>query len=366
MSKRSFVFLLLAAFVLQLVGCAHKQASDVPELLDPAGYMMDTAVVERGKIARKRYFMGKIVPDVQEVAFETGGKVDRLKVTFGDVVKKGDVLATLDLSDIEEQVEDLTAQIEYQKQTNELILQQLELEAKSSENTLNELYDAGVPWSGRKMQSLDLEGKELKLEQTKENQALDLERAEAQLETLKIKLESKELKAPCDGRIVYVDPQAEEGKEIADYETVYCVADETQLYAITDQISDTLLERADSMTCHINGKAYTLESDPYSREEILAMILSADKKTKSRFRITDIDDTVQAGDTVMISIETGTREDALRIPVNALYTDEGGNYVYIVEEGRRTRRNIQVGTKTEIMIEVTEGLEEGETVYVQE
>ena len=96
------------------------------------------------------------------------------------------------------------------------------------------------------------------------------------------------------------------------------------------------------------------------------MILSADKKTKSRFRITDIDDAVQAGDTVTISIETGTSEDALRIPANALYTDEGGNYGYIVEEGRRTRRNIQVGTKTEIMIEVTEGLEEGETVYVQE
>ena len=47
MSKRSFVFLLLAAFVLQLVGCAHKQASDVPELLDPVGYTMDPAVVER-------------------------------------------------------------------------------------------------------------------------------------------------------------------------------------------------------------------------------------------------------------------------------------------------------------------------------
>ena len=366
MNKKSIILLLVAVFLLSLTGCTHKQVSEAPELLEPAGYTMDTAVVERGRVAFKRYFTGEIVPDVQEAAFTTGGKLERLTVTYGDVVKEGDVLAILDLSEVEEQMEDLTWQMEYQAKTNALTLDQLQLEVDSSQSALNELYANGVPWSGRRMQSLDLEEKELKLQQTKENQALDMERSEAQLKTLKKSLESRELKAPCSGRIVYVDPAAKEGKTIADYETVFCITDDSLLYAITDSISDSLMDRAESLTCWINGKEYTLENEPYTKEEILAMVLSSEKKTKSRFRIADIDAEVQAGDTVLICIETGIREDVLRIPANALYLDESSSYVYVVEEGRRTRRNIQVGIKTDIMIEVTEGLEEGETVYVQE
>ena len=322
MNKKSIILLLVAVFLLSLTGCTHKQVSEAPELLEPAGYTMDTAVVERGRVAFKRYFTGEIVPDVQEAAFTTGGKLERLTVTYGDVVKEGDVLAILDLSEVEEQVEDLTWQMEYQAKTNALTLDQLQLEVDSSQSALNELYANGVPWSGRRMQSLDLEEKELKLQQTKEDQALDMERSEAQLKTLKKSLESRELKAPCSGRIVYVDPAAKEGKTIADYETVFCITDDSLLYAITDSISDSL-----RTSC---APAPGVSS------------------------------------TAWICIETGIREDVLRIPANALYLDESSSYVYVVEEGRRTRRNIQVGVKTDIMIEVTEGLEEGETVYVQE
>ena len=366
MSKRSIIFLLLTVFLLSMTACAGQKASDVPELLEPVGYNMDTAAVERGRISWKRYFMGEVVPDVQEVAFTTGGKLERMAVTYGDDVQEGDVLAVLDLSDVEKQVEDLSWQIEYQKQTNELTLQQLQLEVDSSQSALNELYANGVSWEGRRMQSLDLEEKELKLKQTQEDQALDLERQQAQLENLKKNLESKELKAPCSGRIVYVDPSAKEGKTIADFETVYCITDDATIYAVTDQISDSLMERAENLTCWIGEKEYTLENEPFSKEEILAMVLSSDKKTKSRFRITDIDADVEAGDTVMICVETGIREDVLRIPSNALYNDESGYYVYIVEEGRRTRRNVHIGIKTDVLCEITEGLEEGETVYVQE
>ena len=366
MSKRTMIFLLLAVVLLHLTGCTQKQVAEAPELLEPAGYTMDTAVVDRGRISWKRFFIGQVMPGTKEAAFTTGGKLERLTVTYGDFVQEGDVLAVLDLSEAEEQIEELSWQIEYQTQINELTLRQLQLEEDSSRSALNELYANGVSWSGRRMQSLDLEEKELKLKQTEEDQALYMENLNTRLATLKKKLEYKELKAPCSGQIVYVDPAAQEGKAIADYETLFCITEDAVLYAITDQISDSLLERAESFACWINGKEYTLESEPYSKEEILAMVLSSDKKTKSRFRITNMDADVKAGDTVVICIETGIREDVLRIPSNALYVDESGYYVYIVEEGRRIRRNVYVGLKTDIMVEVTEGLEEGETVYVQE
>ena len=120
MNKKSIILLLVAVFLLSLTGCTHKQVSEAPELLEPAGYTMDTAVVERGRVAFKRYFTGEIVPDVQEAAFTTGGKLERLTVTYGDVVKEGDVLAILDLTEVEEQMEDLTWQMEYQAKTNAL------------------------------------------------------------------------------------------------------------------------------------------------------------------------------------------------------------------------------------------------------
>ena len=58
--------------------------------------------------------------------------------------------------------------------------------------------------------------------------------------------------------------------------------------------------------------------------------------------------------------------DALLIPANALFRDSSGKYVYVYEaDGEtRVRRSVETGVTTDWQVQITDGLEEGEIVYV--
>jgi len=65
-------------------------------------------------------------------------------------------------------------------------------------------------------------------------------------------------------------------------------------------------------------------------------------------------------------IINGYKDNVLTIPVNALYQDAGGRYVYKMSDGKRIRCDVSVGSVNSTKVEITEGLEEGDLVYVKE
>lgn len=66
-----------------------------------------------------------------------------------------------------------------------------------------------------------------------------------------------------------------------------------------------------------------------------------------------------------IVIESNYVEDALQIPANALYSDNDGYYVYRKKDDKSERVDVKTGVKTKTAVEITEGLEEGEEIYVK-
>ena len=53
------------------------------------------------------------------------------------------------------------------------------------------------------------------------------------------------------------------------------------------------------------------------------------------------------------------------IPVTCLYRDGSGYYVYRIESGSRVKTPVAAGVRNELMVEITEGLTEGDEVYVR-
>ena len=53
-------------------------------------------------------------------------------------------------------------------------------------------------------------------------------------------------------------------------------------------------------------------------------------------------------------------------PINALYRDSSGSYVYLNEDGERKRVAVTVGIQTDTVAEIKEGLQEGDEIYVKE
>jgi len=63
-----------------------------------------------------------------------------------------------------------------------------------------------------------------------------------------------------------------------------------------------------------------------------------------------------------VFLETETREDALVIPKSALALDSIGDTVYVSRDGKAERREVELGFRQGDLIEITEGVEEGELV----
>ena len=149
--KKALAALLIAA--LTLMGCALAEEAAVPELIEPVGVRLDTAKVVRQDIYNMSYYDAAVVPYTEELSFTVDGKIDTVTALVGDVVKKGDVLATLDQTDDEEQAENLRQQIDYletelafAKRSDKLTLEsaQLELEQLKAQAKSGGATDADV------------------------------------------------------------------------------------------------------------------------------------------------------------------------------------------------------------------------------
>jgi HlyD family secretion protein len=68
------------------------------------------------------------------------------------------------------------------------------------------------------------------------------------------------------------------------------------------------------------------------------------------------------GMTAEVEIATLRRPDVLTIPIEALAVEEGEDYCYVVGDDGIERREIEVGQSTQNLLEVTQGLEEGDQV----
>lgn len=62
------------------------------------------------------------------------------------------------------------------------------------------------------------------------------------------------------------------------------------------------------------------------------------------------------------SIEVSSSGSALTIPVEALFSEGGTDYVYVVEDGVLNKTEITIGATTETDVEVVSGIEEGDIV----
>lgn len=360
--KRIIILMLIC--ILALFGCSS-QTSEAPELLTPVGVSMDTATVTRKDFDKKLFYNGAVVPEVEEVYFEADGILEELRVSYGDSVKKGEVLATLDQEELERQVEELEQQIQHEKQINEYANLQLQYDISICQTELEQQRADGAGDDELALKQLDVEEKALALTQARETQALNLQQLEDKLERLSSQVGTNTLTAPCDGTVVYVSDTAIEGDSIAAYDPVLYIANDNELYIECDEVAEATIESADKVYAKIKDAEYAITMKAYDSKEYLSMLLS-DDPVKSRFTIENQDENVEAGDFVVICVEALNTPDALVIPANALYRDEMGRYVYKIVDGKRERCSVETGLITDLEAQILEGLEEGDVVYVKE
>ena len=70
------------------------------------------------------------------------------------------------------------------------------------------------------------------------------------------------------------------------------------------------------------------------------------------------------GQLVTVEIEIGTPQERVVVPQSALIADQGGIYVFVVEDGKAVTRRVKTGAESGTGIVIDEGLKGGELVIV--
>lgn len=73
-------------------------------------------------------------------------------------------------------------------------------------------------------------------------------------------------------------------------------------------------------------------------------------------------DGIRRGQSSPIRVELGEAQQAVLLPIGGFFSDTGGNWVYVMEEGRAVKRNITLGRRNPQFYEVLEGLNPGDKV----
>ncbi|MEK6679490.1 MAG: efflux RND transporter periplasmic adaptor subunit [Nitrospirota bacterium] len=59
------------------------------------------------------------------------------------------------------------------------------------------------------------------------------------------------------------------------------------------------------------------------------------------------------------------KENALIAPKKAVKSDENGEFLYVLNNGKKEKKRIKTGEKDDVHVEVVEGVKEGERVVIK-
>ena len=85
----------------------------------------------------------------------------------------------------------------------------------------------------------------------------------------------------------------------------------------------------------------------------------------TQIRIMDPDSDLILGVEAKVVISTAKEENAVLVPVSAVNVDMEGEFVYVVENNVLTKKRVVTGISSDLYIQVTEGLSDGEQVVTE-
>ena len=375
--KKVIACFLAAVMLLGMTGCQQTEPeTSAPELLEPVGIKKDQDVfkVERGEIAQMKLVGGEVVPYVERLSFSADGKVGTLNVTLGDKVKKGDLLASLTSTEDKEKISKLEAEIAHVKKLADFEDRQTQLEIDIKKIELAMMQAAGETAEACAVKQVEIEIAEAALRQNRELRALSIRRQEEDLAKLQTSAQAVEIVAPCNGRVVEIKSGLQVGKSVKADEVLISVTDESRVYigvanweegSSLNGYTVSYCESLKKITAQIVRTKYELTFDASIQYEKVTENNPDPELMQPLFAVDAPAGSLVIGDYVAIRMYEQVEENALRIPMDALYSDGVNSFVYKNENGKRVVCNVETRIRTDSYVEIIAGLKEGDEVFVK-
>jgi HlyD family secretion protein len=332
------------------------------------GKAVSTANVEARDISFAINAAGEIGPaDQVSVRPEINGKIAELPVDIGDQVRKGQLLCRLDDTDLQSEKESQLSQIAGAKL-------QIEAAQFQVEKTEREFKRNQELFNGRLVAQEIYDNARTDYEVAKNSLALarnSLERAEKALKQIDDKLAKTRIEAPFDCTVL-IRPVSL-GQTVSGSAGFNSGTEIMSIANLNDMIITAHINQAD-VTRMKNGQPVDVqvESVPGLRmkgevERIApqAIIKNGIKGFSARITIKNIDARIRPGMTSILSIPVASVENALSVPLSAVFTEKGERFVYVRGGSQFERRPVQIGISDYAYAEVQQGLSDGEVVALE-
>jgi RND family efflux transporter MFP subunit len=283
-----------------------------------------------------------------EVGSRVSGIVRRIPVAVGDRVERGDLLALIDPTELQARLDQSNADLS-------LARAQLAM-AESSHQRAAALAAEGI------VSEIELESAARDLEVARAR--IDLE--SARLSSARITLDYTEIRAPIRG--VIADVTTREGETVAASfaaPTFVTIVDldrmEVQAYVDETDIGRVFV-----------GQTATFSVDTYPESDFSATVTAINPKAEIQNGVINyvVRMAFQPQDafllrpemTAHVRLSVEKREDVLTIPRRAVRRDDGRQLVSVLRDGAWIDQAIQVGWRADRVVEIVDGLAEGEPV----
>jgi membrane fusion protein, macrolide-specific efflux system len=332
-------------------GCALLPSEDAEEALPtikpPQLSKKPEYTVKTETLTTKVRGSGKLMSTNEDDVFfsEDSKRIKEIYVKIGDQVQAGQLIAELDVSTLESE------------------LRQKKLQTRSEELKMIQLLrDPG-------------EKSAEEVEQSK----IEFELKRDQMVALEETIAKAKITAPLSGEVVAI--YNKKGDMSKAYEAVATVADLSQLTVVANISTEDLKKVTVGMeaTADINtagqhkgtvkqlpnpnkanqnqnnGGYYGYDNGQERQKETIDQYLVVELET--------IPDNVTRGTQLSVEIVVQKKENALTIPLSALRTITGRNYVQIIDDkGAKREVDVELGLQTSTSVEILKGLTAGQKV----
>jgi len=306
--------------------------------------------VKRQKISEKLFYTGLIEAQNKIVITpEVGGKIAKIYVESGDVVKKGQLLAELDTRAIRLQLEQAQAALAVAEASyNDASRNRERMERLKNENAISDQQYEKVKLA---FDSADAQ----------------LLQAAAVANLAKHSLNVSLMKAPFSG--VIASKNADVGDVINPMMGGYSPSSGVVTLMNFSQVKVEIDVSYQDIIRIKKGQASWLKVSAFSDKvfpgEVTVVNLAADPMTK-KFKVEVL---VENPDLLLrpntfgeVELEVSTHEDSLVIPQNAVLKNR---HVFLAKGNKAVKREIKIGLQNTDLVEILQGLEEGDLVVVE-
>jgi multidrug efflux pump subunit AcrA (membrane-fusion protein) len=359
----------------------------VPPLVS---YEKSIFTVERGSIVSEQDVMGEVVPAKQDdLFFRSSGYVTRVAVKVGDTVKKGDILAEMQIDDLLNQLQqaqidlevtqaDLAKynaqhQFDIEKAKSDVIISQKEVDlAQIDLKNLTgvELEKAQVNLEIAQ-QKLSLAEESLNMIQAETNPYAEqaVKRSQLAVGRLQGLIAERQVIAPYDSIILRTFVR--EGQQVDAYINVFTIGDPSDLVTRTNydyQLAGIITKNSEvSLSLTSDGQ------DPHPVQYLPYFIPASSNTDTSQSSSSDFmyyslpedmpAEDLPIGKTVYLTIILGRKDNVLLLPPAAIRQYRGLYFVILLDGDTRRRVEInEIGLRAKDRWEIVADLREGDQV----